>query len=80
MIEMQVTKEMWEEWKRNPVTNAFMREVAFRRENVKEQMAQNRFETNWQQAVGAAMALADVLNIEFQGETDDSNTGVQASS
>lgn len=76
MIEMQVTKEMWEEWKRNPVTNAFMREVAFRRENVKEQMAQNRFETNWQQAVGAAMALADVLNIEFQGETDDSNTGV----
>lgn len=76
MIEMQVTREMWEEWKRNPVTNAFMREVTFRRENIKEQMAQNRFETNWQQAVGAAIALADVLNIEFQGEENDSNTGV----
>lgn len=76
MLEMQVTREMWEEWKRNPVTNAFMREIVFRRENIKEQMAQNRYSDNWAQAVGAAMALSDVLNIEFQGETDDSNTGV----
>ena len=76
MVEMQVTREMWEEWKRNPVTNAFMREVNFRRENVKEQMAQNRYENNWQQAVGATIALADVLNIEFQGEDDDKDTRV----
>jgi predicted TIM-barrel enzyme len=53
-----------------------MREVNFRRENVKEQMAQNRYVDNWQSAVGATMALADVLNIEFQGEDNDSNTGV----
>jgi hypothetical protein len=53
-----------------------MREVNFRRENVKEQMAQNRYENNWQQAVGATIALADVLNIEFLGEDDDKDTGV----
>lgn len=78
MLEMQVTKEMWAEWKSNPVTNAFMREIHNRRENVKEYVVSNSAKGDELiQLIGAARALSDILNIEFQGEEEnDSNTGV----
>lgn len=72
MIESKVSKEMWQEWTKNPVTNAFMNEIRLRRENVKEYIANNGAKgEELQQCIGATRALADILNIEYQGDSEN---------
>jgi len=71
MIERVVTSEMWLDWKKHPVTNAFMREITLRRENLKEDMARGGFGDKFERAIGAALALSDVLNVELQTEEEE---------
>jgi hypothetical protein len=54
-----------------------MREIHNRRENVKEYVVSNSASGDELiQFIGAARALSDILNIEFQGEENDPDTGV----
>ena len=54
------------------MTNAFMNEIRIRRENVKEYIACNGAKgEELQQCIGATRALADILNIEYQGDSEN---------
>lgn len=65
MIEIQVSKEMWAEWVRNPVTNAFFKDVRDLREQIKEEIARGYHKDNFERAIGKAQAFQDILNTTF---------------
>lgn len=72
MIEIQVTREMWEEWTKNPVTKAVMLSV---RENVNEVSAHilnNQLpQEKYAKYQGMYIAYANVLNTTFEDTAND---------
>lgn len=71
MIEINVSKEMWAEWKESPVTKMFYRSIYERREEIKEALAQGKFEDREDTAVASCMSLQDILNTTFEDKSDD---------
>jgi len=71
MIEINVSKEMWAEWKENPVTKMFFRDIALKREQIKEEMAQGRYSEDYKAAVASCTILASLLNVEFVENEND---------
>ena len=70
MIEINVSKEMYAEWRENPVTKAFFRGCFERREGIKEMIAQGRYPSEVQNAIARCQELESVLNTEFKGDED----------
>ena len=71
MIEINVSREMWAEWKENPVTKMFFRDINLKREQIKEEMAQGRYGKDHEIAVAFCTVLANLLNVEFEEKEND---------
>ena len=71
MIEINVNKEMWAEWRENHVTKLFFRTVFAKREQIKEELASGRYPGKETEAVMACMVLNDVLTTEFEEKEND---------
>lgn len=71
MIEINVSKEMYVEWRENPVTKSFFRGCHERREGIKELIAQGRYPSDVQNAIARCQELESILNAEFKGEDND---------
>lgn len=65
MQEIQVNKEMWTEWVRNPVTNLVFKTIRERREQIKENLAVGYYGDNYQEAVGVCRGLKDILDVSY---------------
>lgn len=66
MVEIQITKEMWEEWKRNPVTNLYFQQLADLRARLAEYIVSGvREQTEYAKVVGSFQALSDALNVTY---------------
>ncbi len=65
MIEINVSKEMWAEWKESPVTKSFFRGIVERREALKEFLATGRVKGNEIDTIARCQELQAVLDTEF---------------
>ena len=72
MIEIQVTKEMWEEWVRNPVTNQFFKEVSAHKQETQRQILEYNLEhEGYKKMQGMYKAYNNVLDTRFEDLADD---------
>lgn len=65
-MEITVNKEMWEEWRKSPVTNLVFKAIRERREFIKEQLARDYYGPQVDRAIGMCSALNEILDIDFE--------------
>lgn len=69
MIEIQVTREMWDEWLRSPVTKMFFQGVAdHQREAQRQILEYNLNQENYKKLQGMYTAYKNVLETHFEEE------------
>lgn len=63
-----IYKSLWQEWKRSPVTKAFIYDLMSKREELKEGLADGACseEKEEQRIVGRAMALKDAISYAIE--------------
>lgn len=66
MIEINVSKEMWAEWKESPVSKAFFRSIFERREQLKEFIAVGGAKEDVGSYIAKCQELKAVLDTEFE--------------
>lgn len=70
-MDIQLSREMWVQWKNDPVTNLVMQEVIRRREFAKEGIGTGKVDGNeLQRVIGACMALQDILDMDYKGAAE----------
>ena len=61
MDEIAVSKEMWGDWKRHPVTQEFFRRLHIKREGIKEDIADGKGREAIDQYIGQCQAYIDAI-------------------
>lgn len=73
MLEIQINRSLWEEWKNNPVTNLYFQQIAKNRSSLADYVLSGiREPSEYARCVGAIQAFTDAMNVEFQ-EGEESN-------
>ena len=62
---MSITMEMFNEWRRDPVTLTFLKTIWRDREELKELLANNASEER-EEIVGRCKAVQSILNMEYE--------------
>lgn len=69
MIEIQVTREMWDEWLRNPVTKMFFQGVVEHRNETQRQILEYSLDQDkYKKMQGMYQAYTNVLDTHFEGD------------
>lgn len=71
-MEVPLSKEQWDAWKQDPVTNLVFQSFARTREEIKEQIARGNIQNDsLHRAIGACQVLVDVLEVNFGGVAEE---------
>lgn len=70
---MSINQEMFEDWKRNPITQYFFTSIIDRVTAIKDDIATSAGldALNDRHKVGYLMALQDILNLDYTEESDN---------
>lgn len=73
MVEIQITREMWDEWRTNPVTNLFFKDIVEKKQFLIEYLTKSVLQgSEYPKTVGMIQALGTILDVSYV-EGEESN-------